>query len=361
MPANDDWISRLPTEVAAHVRDLAKFADFPRHLAKFARVYRDNKDANRPVALVLAERAWHLAPADSVVRRDTAWFLRGRVPAWHFGIINDPDRNAIYEAALRRHVRPGMIVFEVGTGTGILAMLAARAGAGHVYTCEREPLIAAVARDNIARNGLADRITVLEMNSHDVALGTDLPQRADLFVSELVDNNLLGEHTLAITRDVRTRLLAPDAIILPDQIEMRCTLVGGPAWTRGFRAGTACGFDVSALDRLGPAQLVADQALAPDLAAEATVFHFDFNVEREFATEEKTLSLAATRAGEADAVLSWIWLRFGAGLEYDNRPPKPSCWAPQLHVLPRTVAVAAGDAVAIRAKHNTKSVRLWLA
>ena len=72
------------------------------------------------------------------------------------------------------------------------------------------------------------------------------------------------------------------------------------------------------------------------------------------------MRLSARKSGPADAFLSWIWLRFGEGLEFDNRPPKPSSWAPQLHVFPQTIAVAAGDRLGVRVKHNGKSVQAWL-
>jgi type II protein arginine methyltransferase len=110
-------------------------ADAPIRLAKMSEIFKQKghlKDAE-----ILAKTARRLAPNDTQVRLLTDWFRRQEAPPWHFNIVHDEARNRIYDEALKRNVKPGMIVFEIGTGTGLLAMLAARAGAAHVYTCER--------------------------------------------------------------------------------------------------------------------------------------------------------------------------------------------------------------------------------
>lgn len=55
---------------------------------------------------------------------------------FHFAMINDHARNCFYRSALQKAITPGDLVLEIGTGSGLLAMLAARAGAGHVYAIE---------------------------------------------------------------------------------------------------------------------------------------------------------------------------------------------------------------------------------
>lgn len=354
-----EWLTALPADVAAHVRKLAALPGFPRHLARFSAVLKKLNEKHSGSAKVLAEQAWRMAGQDPVVRQHTDWAIRKRVPGWHFGIINDDDRNAMYQAALNRHVRPGMIVFEVGTGTGILAMLAARAGAAHVYTCELEPLLVEVARENIARNGLADRVTVIPKRSNDVQLGVDLPERADLFVAEIVDNGLLGEEALAITADVQARLLKPGAVLLPDQIELRGTLVDGPQASRAFRARPACGLDVSALDRLGPATVQSATGLETGLAEDVVVLHFDLAVAASYRPAKASVGVQVRTDGAAEGFLHWIWLRFGEGLEYTNRPPAVSCWGPRIHAFTSAMPVTAGQVVTMQVQHDCKRVRIW--
>src|SRR5512135_770538 len=72
-------------------------------------------------------------------------------------MVDDAVRMNAYADALRRAVRPGSVVVDIGAGTGILSLLACRFGAARVYALEPDDCIN-VARENAAANGLADRI-----------------------------------------------------------------------------------------------------------------------------------------------------------------------------------------------------------
>jgi ribosomal protein L11 methyltransferase len=64
--------------------------------------------------------------------------------------------------ALAEQVRPGDRVADIGTGSGILAVAAALLGASRVIATDSDPAVIAIARDNAARNGVADRVEVME-------------------------------------------------------------------------------------------------------------------------------------------------------------------------------------------------------
>ena len=109
------------------------------------------------------------------------------------------------------------MVVEVGTGTGVLAIAAARAGARHVYTIEGGAM-APVAREVIRTNGVADRVTVVEGWSTEVTL----PERGSVFVSETI-GNLAFDELIAIARDAVRRHLEPGARMIPQQLRLwRC-------------------------------------------------------------------------------------------------------------------------------------------
>ncbi len=95
-------------------------------------------------------------------------------------MMGDAVRMRAYAQALREAVRPGSVVLDIGTGTGIFAMLAARFGARRVYAIEPADAIQ-VARDIAAANGCADRIEFIQGLSTEVSL----PERADVIVSDL--------------------------------------------------------------------------------------------------------------------------------------------------------------------------------
>lgn len=74
-----------------------------------------------------------------------------------------------------------------------------------------------IAREAIADNKLSGTITVVPKRSTDMAvgLGLDMPQRADVVVSEILDTELIGEGVLGTMRHMHEHLAAPGATIIP--------------------------------------------------------------------------------------------------------------------------------------------------
>jgi SAM-dependent methyltransferase len=135
-------------------------------------------------------------------------------------MLNDQPRTQRFLSAIAEVVRPGDVVVDLGTGTGILAMAAARAGARKVYAIEAGP-VGPVAKKLFAANGLADRIELVEGYSTDI----DLPERADVLVTETFGNSPLSEEVLEIVVDARKRLLKPDARVVPGSVRVYGTPV----------------------------------------------------------------------------------------------------------------------------------------
>ncbi len=136
-------------------------------------------------------------------------------PRTHIAMINDEARTRTYLEAIREVVRPGDVVVEIGTGTGILSIAAAQAGAKHIYAIEAGR-IADVAEANFAANGFAQQITLIRGWSHEVTL----PERADVLISEIIGNDIWNEGVLDYTRDAHKRLLKPDARLVPDGLQV---------------------------------------------------------------------------------------------------------------------------------------------
>ncbi|HEX5870426.1 MAG TPA: 50S ribosomal protein L11 methyltransferase [Longimicrobium sp.] len=149
--------------------------------------------------------------------------LDATVVQLHTRMLNDQPRTQRFLSAIAEVVRPGDVVVDLGTGTGILAMAAARAGARKVYAIEAGP-VGPVARKLFAANGLADRIELVEGYSTDI----DLPERADVLVTETFGNSPLSEEVLEIVVDARKRLLKPDARVVPGSVRVFGTPVMVP-------------------------------------------------------------------------------------------------------------------------------------
>src|SRR5687767_7733786 len=95
-------------------------------------------------------------------------------------MIADTVRMNAYAEALRRAVKPGGIVLDIGTGTGIFALLACQFGAQRVYALEPNENIQ-VAKLLAKDNGFSDRIEFIR----DVSTNITLSEKADVIISDL--------------------------------------------------------------------------------------------------------------------------------------------------------------------------------
>lgn len=136
-------------------------------------------------------------------------------PPVHIRMLNDRNRTHSYQKVIREIVTPADLVLDLGTGTGIMAATAAMAGAKHVYAIERS-MMAKLARQVFEVNGLSDRITLIEGTSTQV----ELPEKADVMVSELVGNDPLQEGILIATADAVKRHLKPQARLIPETLKI---------------------------------------------------------------------------------------------------------------------------------------------
>ena len=135
-------------------------------------------------------------------------------PRAHAAMLDDRARTTAFLRAIEATVTSKDVVVDIGTGSGILALAAARAGARHVYAIEATD--AAEAASAAARdNGLQDRITVIRGWSTRVTL----PEPATVLVTETIGVEPLEEAIEEITADAHRRLLAPGARMIPAAVE----------------------------------------------------------------------------------------------------------------------------------------------
>jgi protein arginine N-methyltransferase 1 len=125
-------------------------------------------------------------------------------------MIADRGRTEAYREALRQTVKPGSVVLDIGTGTGMMAMMACQFGARRVYAIEPGDVIE-VARELAAANGFADRIEFIQGVSTEVTL----PERADVIVSDLRGVMPLFQHIIPSMVDARRRFLTPGGVLIP--------------------------------------------------------------------------------------------------------------------------------------------------
>lgn len=329
-PANQPtW----PKTIAPFIQAIEHRPDFPRRLAELVGKMSSRIDAQE--AAQLAAHARGLSPHDPVVWALTDEAIRAQVPLWHWVILNDKARNATYAAGIAAAIHPGMTVLEIGGGSGILSMLAARAGADHVYCVECQPLLAEAARRNIVANGFSDRITVIEAKSTDVAVGAQLPRRCDALVQELISNTVVGETLLPVLADARARLLVDDPVMVPDRVWAMGQLIGD---REPWHIGDSLGLDLSALDLFADPISARNKPAEMPLGPPVELFSLDMTA-RSLPTAW-TVRLDASQAGTCTGVQQWIGIGFPGGGVYENAPgTAPSSWAFRHHWLlePRAV------------------------
>lgn len=146
-------------------------------------------------------------------------------PLASFGrFASDHIRTDAYVQALRDSITPESLVLNIGTGTGLFAILAAQMGARRVLAIEVNRVID-VARELAQANKVDDRIEFI----HDFSTNVSLDERADVLVSDLRGILPLFEQHIPTIVDARTRLVKPDGILLPQTDTLKCALVRAPS------------------------------------------------------------------------------------------------------------------------------------
>jgi protein arginine N-methyltransferase 1 len=135
-------------------------------------------------------------------------------------LIADQGRTAAYAESLMRRVTPASVVVDIGTGTGILALLAGRLGARKVYAIEPSDVIH-FGRRVAAENELDGRVEFIQGLSTVV----QLPEKADIIVSELHGVLPAHQRSLLSILDARDRFLAPDGCLIPRRETLWAALV----------------------------------------------------------------------------------------------------------------------------------------
>ncbi|KAL3320413.1 Protein arginine N-methyltransferase 7 [Cichlidogyrus casuarinus] len=204
---------------------------------------------------VIGKPQWKLLPDDYDYHQDIA-------RSGYADMLHDTDRNVRYREAIEfsikrlkeQHPDRPIIVLDIGTGTGLLSMMAARAGADSVYACEGFNPVAKCAKKIIKKNGFDGIIKVIEKHSTQLQIGIDLPERANMLVAELLDTELIGEAALSSYRHAAENLITEDALLVPNLARLYCHVVESPfLWSHQFVknsqincAGSSSIFDLQA-------------------------------------------------------------------------------------------------------------------
>jgi protein arginine N-methyltransferase 7 len=339
--------------ISAFMAGIEGKPNYARNLVGLAEVVFGKKEEVR--AFELARRALRESEDDTEADIRARALLSSILPSYHIRMMNDARRNHAWDQALRRAVRPGMHVLEIGTGAGMLALMAARAGAAEVTTCESDPVAAAIASEISERNGYGSVIKVIPKRSQDLAVGVDIERPADLLFCDIFADDMLGFDPLPALADARSRLVTTGAPVVPAAGVIKVALANWEGCAITCRAKHAAGFDISSFgDLVRPSVTVPIGATDLTLfSRDVDAFRFDFGSLSHPRTGRIELSLEADRDGIVDGIIQWICLELDSETVLEARP-KPglrSFSSPLFWPLPESVEVRCGDVVNIAAEY----------
>ncbi|HEY8553504.1 MAG TPA: 50S ribosomal protein L11 methyltransferase [Burkholderiales bacterium] len=274
----------------------------------------------------------------------------------HEKMIADAVRVDTYRVGIERHVRPGDLVVDLGTGTGILALFAARCGARRVYAIDHSPFIG-VAKRIAGHNGV-DNITFVRTNSRDFGL----PERVDVIVHEQIGDDLFDENMLENLLDLKRRLLRESGRIVPGRFELYLEPVClKPAyrvpfiWERrvhGIDFGPLKDSEEAARFKRSDytSRFLQRDSVDYFLCEPAPILAFDLNQMKDASELPRTaeLSRPVARAGILDGLCLYFRVIFDDEVSFDTSPLHlPTHWGNRLFRAPQREC-RPGDELSVR-------------
>ena len=259
-------------------------------------------------------------------------------------MLGDRRRMQLYWQAIASVVREGDVVVDLGTGLGVLAIMAARAGAARVYAVDIRPQVLPLTRRILEANGVADRVTVMCSD----ALAADLPEPVDVIVNELIGDFGTDENIHECVASVARRYLKPGGRVLPRQLSTHMVGVSYDNEFRGVFAGDFHGMDLSPAvdDPFEPDAVMHGLRYKPtELTEIVTLEDIQFSADMPERSYRFPARLEIARAGQLQGFVGFFNCELAEGITLDNYPCYPGChWVnwnwpvtPAIEVVPGQV------------------------
>ncbi|OJT06320.1 Protein arginine N-methyltransferase 1 [Trametes pubescens] len=276
-------------------------------------------------------------------------------------MLKDTVRTGSYRNAIvnNPHLFKDKLVLDVGCGTGILSMFAAKAGAKHVVGVRiLNPWHASVDMSNIIdqatkiveANGFKDTITLVKGKLEEVTLPFD---KFDIIISEWMGYFLLYESMLDTVLLARDKYLKPDGLIFPDVATMYLAAIEDSEykdekinfWDNVY------GFDYSCIKEIALREPLVDTVeLKAVVTDPCLIKHIDLRtVKKEDLTFTVPFSLTGTRNDYAHAFLAWFDILFDCThtkVKFSTGPhAKYTHWKQTVFYTPDTITVSEGQKI----------------
>jgi len=272
-------------------------------------------------------------------------------------MIADKGRMDPYVMALRDAVAHDSIVMDIGTGTGVFALLACHFGARHVYAIEPNDAIQ-VGRELAAANGFSKKITFIQALSNKITL----PEKANIIISDMRGMLPLCAHHLPAIIDARQRHLARAGSLIPSQDIMRVALIEAADLYQRYAApwnGNKFGIDMQATmrwvknsfwtDRVGKDSKDSKERIVGEPKTWVTLDYQTLESPNVVGEVVWQLKQPATVHG----IRVWFDTVLAEGVGFSNAPDQTELiYGSLFFPWPEPVAVGDGDTVSISLKAN---------
>lgn len=273
---------------------------------------------------------------------------------YHRTLIADDVRNGVIHEALKAVIEPGRtVVADIGAGTGLLGLMAARLGAREVFLYEAAE-VAGVAEEVVAASGFANCF-VIPCHSTEM----DDPPLVDVIVSETLGNYAFEEDIISTLNDARGRFLKPGGRILPRGVVQYVAPVISPRIDAELRVwsktGGIYGLDLSLPEKMSLNNVYVRRLAASELLRGAT---------REWDRANLEAVVDPCRSGDAEWEMPsaatvhgfavWWKADFGEGLALSTGPDAPETHWEQLY-FPLEEALYLGPATRLHLAIQSQS------
>jgi type III protein arginine methyltransferase len=347
--------------------------------------------------------SWQEATSD-IIDEDIGIVKHLRTKRWVLPMLNDNDRNILYDDAIQRashHVvqqrhqdQESIEVLDIGSGTALLAMMAAKHLRDeltrsqlecvnvNVTTLEMASAMARLARETVQSNGFGN---IAISTSHSCEF---TGKKAHLCISELIESGFLGEGIIPTLRDAWARHLEPDAIMVPRHARIFAQVLQSPERIERYRGPRPTFEPYNSSTKMAPLRFTLTQednetfvageqgTIVPihasalfdgdnstlRLCEPTLVMDFDFTSPDCIPGPEgrtRTTLIHPMRSGRAHGLLFWWELDLWEGCTYSTEPGKQEWqdhWQQCLYIFPEDdkchEEVSVGEAFDLVCRHS---------
>ncbi|KRX91381.1 Protein arginine N-methyltransferase 7 [Trichinella pseudospiralis] len=303
----------------------------------------------------MKEESQNVSPVAKYMNASPQSYTNENYLSWSYGdMLMDNERNQAFqraiESALEKCCNKDFVhVIDIGSGSGYLAMLAARASANRVTAVEQCSNLVECARKIVERNG-------------------DIGGRADIAVAEVFDTELIGEGAINIFRSACHDLLKSNAVVIPAVASVYVRAISSLFLRKCFEIEFCASNNIEKCNGLRSIMEIDFDSLPPDSFDFITSpIRFDFAdpstlSDRDTVTRETFLTVSSCQSKTVDALLMWWELDFlGDGTIILSTEPSHSSglckkwryhWKHGVYALPHSFSIGRSERLLIYGCHD---------